>query len=811
MTGPLTLTLALAISAPMTNGDFHDGLSGWLPPETNAGQVTVVAADGADTPHAVLLDGRAGRRPASGGHAEVGLVSEPFDVTPLTHYQLSGLVRRVEGNGQFKLSLEWLDADGRHLGFENSWTGLLVGEAWEPHEARMVSPAEARSARLLLAVRVGEAAEMTSLALTAVEPIGPRLAIDIFPEPCDPTSPYAINIRVENRGDARLEGLRGGVILPAGMEAEDPSALTLAAPRLAYGEHLQSAFMARGVPEKADAEIRCTVTAQADGARVRFEEAVPAFITRSEIEVRSFADTPTLTPPQTSVKLGCYYFPVTLDWDRAGWGVRRVDYLEPLLGYYDEARPEVADWHIRWAREAGVSFFVFDWYYNQGCFYLNDALEKGFLGSQLADEMEFCIDWCNEGHCQEFKPLDFSQDSLNAFMRTLCERYLHLPNYLRVDGRPVVLIHEAWRLATAHGGWDGCAQALEGMRAVARKHGHPGVYFVAVRNTDVLPPFGRGGFDAITAYAYGFADVPWGGPDRSLSFEALMPRHRECFAEARRQAAAQGVGYIPSGWIGWDDIARSGDNAVRTKGNTPAAFRRMIQALPEAIDPAVGLALFEAWNEWGEGGSAEPGIQYGFGYLDAIRDAISHQRGPRASFRPPPADVASWETDITWEELNDVYWSRTARDLGLHEGLTMEFESVHDLWLRPGGQVSGLRIANGALRGAATGGDPSLIGPPAMGFPAESVAAVEVLVSFQGEGADEVAVVLYWSTWEDREFAEERSVRSTLRADGAPHRLLLPVGDSPGWAGTLYQFRLDPAESAGEFAIHRLATIAADR
>ncbi|MDI9601272.1 MAG: hypothetical protein QM328_03840, partial [Acidobacteriota bacterium] len=120
-------------------------------------------------------------------------------------------------------------------------------------------------------------------------------------------------------------------------------------------------------------------------------------------------------------------------------------------------------------------------------------------------------------------------------------------------------------------------------------------------------------------------------------------------------------------------------------------------------------------------------------------------------------------------------------------------------------------IANGALRGAATGGDPSLIGPPAMGFPAESVTAVEVLVSFQGEGADEVEVVLYWSTWEDREFAEERSVRSTLRADGAPHRLLLPVDDSPGWAGTLYQFRLDPAESAGEFAIHRLATIATDR
>lgn len=290
-----------------------------------------------------------------------------------------------------------------------------------------------------------------------------------------------------------------------------------------------------------------------------------------------------------------------------------------------------------------------------------------------------------------------------------------------------------------------------------------------------------------------------------------MPRHRECFAEAGRQASEQGLGYIPTAWIGWDDIARSRDNAVRTKGNTPAAFRRMIQGLPEAVDPTVGLALFEAWNEWGEGGSAEPGIQHGFGYLDAIRDVVTDARGPRVSYRPPAEDVASWETDITWAELNDVYWSRTARDLGLHEGVTMEFESVRDLWLRPNNQVAGVVIADGALRGSATGGDPSLVGPPAMGLPAEEVAAIEILASFRGEGADEVEVVLYWSTWDDRSFAEERSVRATLRADGAVHRLLLTPSASAAWTGVVYQFRLDPAETAGEFAIHRLATIAARR
>jgi hypothetical protein len=633
------------------------------------------------------------------------------------------------------------------------------------------------------------------------------LAIDIYPDPCTQHAPYSLPIRIENRGDVLLDDLRATVSLPPGIRAVGREALTFDIPSLGHGEHFLHRIEVEGLPRDADQPIRCEVAATADGEGVLFSAETPPFTVRSQAERRSFEDVPPLDPPATPVKLGCYYFPVTLDWDRSGWGVRKVDYLNPLLGYYDESRPEVADWHIRWAREAGISFFVFDWYYNQDCFYLNDALEKGFLGSQLADEMEFCIDWCNEGHCQEFKPLDFSQQALDQFMRVLCERYLHRENYLRANGWPVVLIHQPWRIATAHGGWEGCAAALEGMRKVARGYGHPGIFFVAVQNSPEIMPFGRGGYDAVTAYAYGFAGVPWGGPDRSLPYEALLPRHRECFEEASRRAEEQGIGYIPSGWIGWDDAGRSKERAVRTVGNTPAAFRRMVQALPQAADPSLSLALFEAWNEWGEGGAAEPGIRHGFGYLDAIRDALTDDSGARTVYRPPAEDVASWETDITWSALNDEYWSRTARSLGLHQGVDMRFESQGSLWLRPGHDTSQVRIEDGALRGIATGPDPSLIGPPAMGLPAQDVDAIEIEMAFESEEGDEVELTLYWSTWEERKFAEERSFRARMRADGSVQRLAFAVGEHRSWEGLIYQLRLDPAEAPGRFAIDRLATL----
>ena len=36
----------------------------------------------------------------------------------------------------------------------------------------------------------------------------------------------------------------------------------------------------------------------------------------------------------------------------------------PLMGYYDEELPEVADWEIKWAVEHGINCFIYCWYRN---------------------------------------------------------------------------------------------------------------------------------------------------------------------------------------------------------------------------------------------------------------------------------------------------------------------------------------------------------------------------------------------------------------------------------------------------------------
>lgn len=716
--------------------------------------------------------------------------SEMIAIDPLRAYRFGCYVKPISGHGTYNLAIEWLDADRQHIRCDNSWMGILVGSDWQPHFAEAISEEHARYARLLFSTGAGTECLLRHGKITQLPIRGANLAVDLL------ASDDQVTVRVENRGDVKTTDLHVRLDVPPGLVTGQE--IDFRSESLSFGQVFSRVVKLSGTPLDPNSLIRCTATARTDSREVRFEQSTRPFVTlASEIP----AQTSELEPPALPtmpIKLGAYYFPVMLDWDRRGWGVRKVDYLTPKLGYYDETKPEVADWHIYWAVTHGISYFVFDYYENQGFCYLNDALDEGFLKSRFADRMEFCVDWCNEGHCTEFKPLDFSDKSLEGFIRRLCERYFVRKNYLRVDGKPVVMIHHPFRIANAHGGWEGCRKALDKMREVARSYGHPGVYFVAVHtNTPWLLEFAKGGFDCVTAYAYGFRDVPWGGEDRSLPFESLIPRHRECFATARQQAHQQKLDYIPTAWVGWDDAARSGDKAVRTAGNTPAAFRRMIEMLPEYVEQRTRLALFESWNEWGEGGQAEPGEHYGFGRLSAIRDVLTDARGAYTVRVPNREEVERLAAKLNYNQINDHYYDRCARSLGLEHGLKMDFESVHGLWLRPAGGLHDVRISGGLLHATGTSADPVFHGPPAMKLDAANVAVVRIRMSATAGSKAQ----LFWSTASESDWSESRSLTFDITADGRLHDYALEVAKHPEWKSAIMRLRFDPTDAPAEIAI----------
>ncbi len=63
-------------------------------------------------------------------------------------------------------------------------------------------------------------------------------------------------------------------------------------------------------------------------------------------------------------EVGAYYFP---GWhDASRWQpLQRFPERRPVLGWYREGDPEVADWQIKWAVEHGITFFAYDWYWSR--------------------------------------------------------------------------------------------------------------------------------------------------------------------------------------------------------------------------------------------------------------------------------------------------------------------------------------------------------------------------------------------------------------------------------------------------------------
>lgn len=65
--------------------------------------------------------------------------------------------------------------------------------------------------------------------------------------------------------------------------------------------------------------------------------------------------------------------------------------LVPLWGYENEADPKVVEKKINAAVAHGVNVFIYDWYWYGGRPFLEDALNKGFLGASNNNKMKFLI------------------------------------------------------------------------------------------------------------------------------------------------------------------------------------------------------------------------------------------------------------------------------------------------------------------------------------------------------------------------------------------------------------------------------------
>ena len=581
-------------------------------------------------------------------------------------------------------------------------------------------------------------------------------------------APATLAATVTNTGGDNATKVQAQLRLPAGVTilstASDPAG------ELGYGEETTWRWTVQaGRPLKDEAAIAITAAGVAPlTARTSLDFTTPLAVARTGY-------VPEPKPVRGPVEVGAYYFP---GWDSAArWQpLRNFPERKPVLGWYREGSPEVADWQIKWAVEHGITFFAYDWYWSQGTRQLEQGLHDGYFNSRYHHLLKFCLLWANHNAANTS-----SREDCLAVTRYWIANYFRRPEHLSIDGKPVMIIFSTDRL-TADLGSAGVKSAFEAMRAECRQAGFKGLHLIAcIGNADAALRAAAEGYDAVTAYNW--PGLGMTGTSNRAPYETLVPAYREHWDSLIARSP------IPLSPLpvcgGWDSRPWHGENNLVRFGRTPELFKRHLldaKNMLAKIPPRPGsppMILIEAWNEWGEGSYIEPHQEFGFGYLDAIREVFTD--APKAHDDVTPADAGLGPYDVPPAPPATTAWDFAQDDEGWHN--TMGFSDV--------------AVRDGLWTGRTTTKDPAVFGP-GLQARADQFATVVIRMKLRREDGRPLQDLaqLFWSTTRQPE-SEATSERFPVTGDGQWHDYQIPVSQNHRWRGVLTRLRLDLTNQPG--------------
>jgi lipopolysaccharide biosynthesis protein len=317
------------------------------------------------------------------------------------------------------------------------------------------------------------------------------------------------------------------------------------------------------------------------------------------------------------------------------------------LGFYDLRVPEVREAQAELAREHGIEAFCYWHYWFAG----ERLLERPFQEVLKSGKpnFPFCLGWANhtwsglwsggdEKRIIKEQTYPGREDHQRHFEYLLTA--FRDPRYVRVDGKPLLLIYEPLHLPESRA-------TLDCWRELAQQAGLPGLHLVAnldyqERNWDARAH----GFDAITVWTmerilaearsclwtsrvkaklkgrksrrlHHYVETLYPGLDRVYDYEEI----RNLLVCRDKFQVVHHPMVIPN----WDTTARYDRKAIIFHNSTPDAFRHHLRDVLSQVEsqPAEQRIVFvKSWNEWAEGNYLEPDRRHGRAYLDVFSQEL---------------------------------------------------------------------------------------------------------------------------------------------------------------------------------------------
>ena len=364
----------------------------------------------------------------------------------------------------------------------------------------------------------------------------------------------------------------------------------------------------------------------------------------------------TTAPATPAARVGAFYFDgwagPTSNYHFGGLIGTQFSGRRPLSGWRDNT-PEALEAQLRWAHADGIGFFAFDWYYDTP--ELINTAHDTYLQLPDHDGVGYALNYVNMGSTV------IPPDQWATVAETWVTHDFLNPDYVRIAGKPLLIIIDEHNFNVQMGGATGVNAAIAILQDTARRHGLPGVFVVGGRylswTSEQCYPncletdgdFALEHYNAITEYGYPYILEPQDGPRPYSEVAAAIKRMWQVFAQrspfpdipsvmsgldARPMILAGQV--QPPAQGGWPLLLGHETWFVTTPAEVGGLLRdavSWVQANPSMrVEPAPAppVVMIESWNELQEGAIVVPTDQNGYSFGQAIAQAVD------IPWLPPP-------------------------------------------------------------------------------------------------------------------------------------------------------------------------------
>ena len=381
--------------------------------------------------------------------------------------------------------------------------------------------------------------------------------------------------------------------------------------------------------------------------RPEHEKLIPGAVrlaTRPAADFEEFRPVPANAPRKA--KLLAYYLPQFhhvpendawwgkgfTDWTNLGRALPRfVGHLQPRvprdLGFYSMDDPGTLRRQIEMALGAGLSGFVFYYYWFNGHRLLEKPLEQ-LLGDPSL-EFPFCVMWANENWTRRWDGLErevlIAQEYRERDDVGLVASFARLfadARYIRVQGRPLLMIYRVSLIP------DAARRVRLWRQMFQERHNEDPLIIVAQSLGDYDPePYGLDG--AVEFPPHKLSPEAEKINDRldliDPDFTAAVYDYQD-IVEVSLSTPPPKFPLIKTIVPGWDNDPRREGQGLVLQGATPARYQAWLEKLIAYADETPfydeRIICVNAWNEWAEGAFLEPDLHFGAAFLNATGRAL---------------------------------------------------------------------------------------------------------------------------------------------------------------------------------------------